>query len=234
MTSISERGRRAVIAAVGPIKIAHDTGQLVNTLRGYPLGRDGSPIPWYTYPAVAFVSMIDFSEARVCEFGGGQSTLWWAKRAKSVFTVDDDPAWYDRLAERLGAQANVEVVLETDPDRYAAAPVGRQFDVVVGDGGPRAWCAEVALQIVASDGLVIVDNSENNWGRPPSYPIIEMFNAAGWARVDFHGQVAASWRQQCTSLMIKDPKWFMALAPPPRQYAVSDEYNNKLRRHWRR
>lgn len=82
--------RRVAIAALSPFKFATDTSHVRSALRGYPTDKDGGPVPWYTYPAVDFLSMLDFSDARVCEYGGGQSTLWWAARAKSVLSIEQD------------------------------------------------------------------------------------------------------------------------------------------------
>lgn len=92
----------------------------------------------------------------------------------------------------------------------------------------------MALETITDEGLVIIDNSEANWAPAPSYPIIEMFDEAGWARVDFHGYAASAWRQQCTSFMFKDPGFFKGLAPPPRKYEVMDGQHNQLRRPWDR
>ena len=55
---------------------------------------DGEPIPWYTYPAVAFLNEYDLSGERVFEYGSRYSTLYYAKKVQSIKTVESDEKWY--------------------------------------------------------------------------------------------------------------------------------------------
>jgi hypothetical protein len=90
------------------------------------------------------------------------------------------------------------------------------FDVVVIDGQKRLTCARVALQILAADGLVLLDNSEGYWAPSDAYPIIDLFESAGFSRVDFHGYTPTTWRKQCTSLFFASPARLRGLSPPHR------------------
>ena len=65
----------------------------------------GNPMPWYTYPMIEFLRQRDTSSCSVLEFGGGQSTLWWARNAAKVVTVESDRDWHDHL--RPNVPANV-------------------------------------------------------------------------------------------------------------------------------
>ena len=40
---------------------------------------------------------------------------------------------------------------------------------------------------VASQGGIVLDNSEGFWGTEGSYPVIELFEREGFLRVDFYG-----------------------------------------------
>lgn len=42
--------------------------------------RDGNPLPWYTYPAIEYLSQFDYGEKTIFEFGCGYSSLFWAER----------------------------------------------------------------------------------------------------------------------------------------------------------
>ena len=53
--------------------------------------KKGDPIPWYTYPAIDFLLLRDYRDKNILEFGSGQSTLWWAARAKFVLSLEEDP-----------------------------------------------------------------------------------------------------------------------------------------------
>ena len=39
--------------------------------------RDGNPLPWYTYPAIEYLSQFDYGEKTIFEFGCGYSSLFW-------------------------------------------------------------------------------------------------------------------------------------------------------------
>lgn len=119
--------------------------------------------------------------------------------------------------------SNTECRLVENPAEYAKAPLGGEFDVVIIDGEDRVGCAETAIGLVATDGLVVLDNSEYFWGLwspGPSYPIIDTYNEAGFGRIDFHGYTPGVFRQQCTSLFFATPTRFRGLPPPPRKYPV--------------
>lgn len=38
--------------------------------------RDGNPLPWYTYPAIEYLSQFDYGEKTIFEFGCGYSSLF--------------------------------------------------------------------------------------------------------------------------------------------------------------
>ena len=141
-------------------------------------------VPWWTYDAIARVEAFLAARpgARVFEYGSGASTVWLAKRAGSVVSVDHDAEWIDfsrpRLAE-LG-NANVELVTadavsDVDPRYHSGKPgyrgasfrsyvhaIGRwpgRFDLIVIDGRARAACLATAVERLADDGMIVFDNS---------------------------------------------------------------------------
>lgn len=57
------------------------------------IDRDGNPIPWYTYPAIEYLSQFDVTDKDVFEFGCGNSSLFWADRARLVTSIEDNPDW---------------------------------------------------------------------------------------------------------------------------------------------
>lgn len=149
--------------------------------RGLCVDAEGDPIPWLTYPAIDFLGALDFSGAALLEFGCGASTLWWARRARSVVAVELDASWYGRMASLL--PDHVELLHVPDGGRYPriAGELGRRFDVVVIDGAERHRCARESLPWLASDGLLVLDNSD--W-----YPnTARWLREAGLVQIDFVG-----------------------------------------------
>ena len=58
------------------------------------------PCPWFTYPAIRALPRLAQPDTRVMEYGGGQSTLWWASRVAEVVSVDHDPKWHAHVTSR--------------------------------------------------------------------------------------------------------------------------------------
>lgn len=173
---------------------------------GKPVDTDGTPLPWYTYPAIEYLRQFDVSEWDVFEFGSGQSTLFWAARARHVTAVEDDPEWHAAILEKI--QSNVTYLFETDPARYteAVARPGRAFDCIVVDGSARKRCAEAALDHLKPGGLVILDNSD--W-----FPnTAKLLRGAGLLEVDFHGFGPVNGYTWTTSLFLSRD-----FAPKPRE-----------------
>ncbi|CAI9419656.1 class I SAM-dependent methyltransferase [Nocardioides sp. T2.26MG-1] len=139
-------------------------------------------VPWWTLASADAVE--DFLRtrpaARVLEWGSGASTVWLARRAGAVVTVEHDPAWAARTARALAARDldSVELrVVEPRPGpggvrsakrgfegldftAYADAidDLDGDFDLVVIDGRAREACLVRAVDRIADGGLVVFDN----------------------------------------------------------------------------
>jgi hypothetical protein len=180
------------------------TGHFQSALKSRAVDRSGRALPWYTYPAVEYLSQLDFSDAEVLEFGGGQSTEWWCARAKSVMCMESNAAWSARLSERLGNRATVLAV--STPANAAELVGDRKFDVIVVDDGSgvgpdgRVDNARTAFSHLKPGGLVIVDNADANY----CGPIAALAHQENWNRIDFIGFAPGSFGQSCTSLLFKD------------------------------
>ena len=158
----------------------------------------GEPLPWYTYPAIEYLRQLDFSGKDVFEYGSGNSTLFWARRARRVVSVEDDERWVASLSQRL--PANCTMLLESDlrpyPDVIRRYPGG--FDIIVVDGPARGRtrfrCAQAALEHLRPGGLIILDNSD--W-LPQS---AQLLRDAGLLQVDMSGFIPIGAQTQTTSL----------------------------------
>jgi hypothetical protein len=131
-----------------------------SVLSGVAADAAGEATPWFTYGAIAFLSQFDYSNKTVFEWGSGASSLYWARRALQVVSVEHDAEWIARVRPRLSA--NVRLLHETDPGSYCRAieQAGRQFDVISVDGRFRRDCVRIAVRCLAPGGLIVFDNSE--------------------------------------------------------------------------
>jgi hypothetical protein len=141
----------------------------------------GRPIPWYTYPATEYLSQFDVRSASVFEFGAGNSSLFWAARARRVCAVEIDRGWYRKIAAH--GLANLELFLREDKAGYLAclAEQGEKFDLIVVDGRWRQSCAAVAPGRLRDGGMIVLDDSQRYPGTARS------LRAAGLFQIDFSG-----------------------------------------------
>lgn len=120
--------------------------------------KDGNPIPWIAYPAIKFLESRLNKEMTVFEFGSGASTIWWAKRTKTVHAVEHDKEWFDKVRAQLPDNASVRF---SQGDEYIHAPAatGKIFDIIFVDGRNRVDCIKNSLDALKDDGVIILDDS---------------------------------------------------------------------------
>jgi hypothetical protein len=162
-----------------------------------PVDKNNEPLPWYTYPAIEYLQRFDFSKCDVFEYGGGNSSKFWASRAKSVTSVESDPGWYQKLAQDL--LPNQEIILKTDRQEYVNAIHAKNmlYDVIVIDGRYRYNCVIESLKKIKEGGMIILDNSD--W-----YPnAATLLREKGFVEVDFIGLGPINLYAWCTSVFFK-------------------------------
>jgi SAM-dependent methyltransferase len=132
-------------------------------------------IPWFSYAAIDFLKKFLQSNMSVFEYGSGGSTLFFARRAKKVTSVEDNPQWFDWVTRRLKEKGltNATIKLcEFDFKRpenfensvYLHAMPDEKFDIIVVDGSEewtqiRPICFEKAESRVKEGGIIVVDDS---------------------------------------------------------------------------
>lgn len=132
--------------------------------RHHALDREQRPIPWFSYPAIEFLSRRITPDLRVFEYGSGAGTLWWAERVKEVVSCEHDENWCEGLRPRLPPNARLEYrPLAGDPP-YARAVLeaGSLFDLVVIDGRERVECARQAVSALSPAGVIVWDDTERS------------------------------------------------------------------------
>src|SRR4051812_13882826 len=87
--------RALTTALCTPMLFSYQSGHFLSSLRMMAVAKNGAPLPWYSYPCIEFLKHRDYRDKVVLEFGGGQSTLWWAQRARRVVTLEGDQQWYE-------------------------------------------------------------------------------------------------------------------------------------------
>lgn len=157
-----------------------------------PVDEHGQAVPWWTYAAIHFMERALRGDETVVEYGSGQSTKWLAARVATIHTIEHDAEW-TALAGHLPANAQLldrpcagDGLEAPDDDDYVAAI--REVappDVVIVDGRARLSCVAAAVEHLAAEGLVLLDDSH----RPAYAPALTQLSDAGFGRVDFVGPV---------------------------------------------
>lgn len=123
-------------------------------------------LPWWNVAATRQIEafLAGKPDARVFEYGSGASTVWLARRAGEVVTVEHDQAWLTKFQRQTAGHENVTLLyreIESGPAAYCSAidEMDGDFDVVVIDGRHRAECLHRAAPRLKQDGIIIFDDS---------------------------------------------------------------------------
>lgn len=147
------------------IRFLREEGWSRSYREGLPVRRDGEPIPWYTYAAIAFLEERLPADATVFEFGAGYSTLWYAARCAHVRAVEPHHDWIDRLTVLLPSNAEIIHAAETDAglDDYldALRNAGGRFDVIAIDSWARYPAGLIAPDYLTDRGVIVWDNGDH-------------------------------------------------------------------------
>lgn len=176
------------------------SGWLNSLSQGKPVNEQNLPIPWYTYPAIEFLEDKVKRDFSVFEFGGGQSTLWWADKVKQVISIESDEGWFNQIHQQM--PLNVQLNLESDEKKYADFILqypDKYFDVIIVDGINRNSCLENSLDKLKENGLLIFDNTDDH--RYDSS--LRLLSSLGYKKIDFWGLIPGYVYKNCTSLFFK-------------------------------
>lgn len=139
-------------------------------------------LAWWSYPAMRSVEsfLAGRRDARVFEYGAGASTVWLAKRADSVTSVEHDTEYVGYVEKLVAGLPNVTLHAVPATDATADTTVrserhghehldfadyvntidtvGGEFDLIVVDGRARVDAFRKALEHLKSDGVIVFDN----------------------------------------------------------------------------
>ncbi|MFI3241398.1 MAG: SAM-dependent methyltransferase [Alphaproteobacteria bacterium] len=152
------------------------------------IDKDDNPIPWYTYPAIEYLSQFDYSDKKVFEFGVGYSSLFWANRAKKVISIEDNPSYFERWTTEFKKE-NLDIRWRDEGEIYENAIFEDEdkYDVIIIDGKRRFPCAEVALKKISNNGFIILDDSDRVNTSHEYVNAINTLKQGNFLQVDFYG-----------------------------------------------
>lgn len=173
-----------LITALRVLKILEiDYGHFKSVYNWRALDRSGSHIPWFTYPSIDYLKSLDLSKMVIFEYGSGYSTLFWAKKAKLVVSVENNRMWFSEISKMVAKRKNVKLLLMEKKEDYVTSLTKNKskFDLIIIDGLYRKSCIKPALNTLNKKGIIILDNSER-------YPkICSHLRSEGLIQIDFNG-----------------------------------------------
>ncbi len=167
--------------------------------------KDGNPLPWYTYPAIEYLKQFDYRRQKIFEYGCGYSSLFWARRAAKVISIEDNPLYFTRWKQEFAAAENLDIRHREDGEAYENAILEEegQFEVIVIDGKRRAECAVAAVAGLAAGGMIILDDSDRINTSEEYAAAVRTLREAGLIQVDFYGFCPMNNYTKTTSLFLK-------------------------------
>src|SRR5688572_8562829 len=132
-------------------------------------------IPWFSYSAIDFLEEFLRPDMTVCEYGSGGSTVFFARRTRSVFSIEDNPKWCELVRRKIEQTALANITIKLCPfdfknpvgfehsDYFNAIP-DEKFDVIVVDGSEewtqvRPICFQKAETRIKKGGIIVLDDS---------------------------------------------------------------------------
>ncbi|MFA5732641.1 MAG: hypothetical protein WC934_11635 [Acidithiobacillus sp.] len=149
-------------------------------------------VPHVSVEAVRMLYKIVTKESVVFEYGAGASTIFFARNAKLIYSVENIKEWYDKVKEELEyfgltnckiTHCEQEQILEGEEDKYKdylsttrihknchfkkyASKIDRfpdnYFDIILVDGRSRVACFLHAMSKVKPGGYIVLDDSHRN------------------------------------------------------------------------
>ncbi|MDF3079066.1 MAG: FkbM family methyltransferase [Sphingobacteriaceae bacterium] len=192
LKSLLSFGVKGYLAEIGWIKSFENKA---------PVDIDGNPIPWVTYSFIDFIKDRLTKSQSVFEFGSGNSTLFYAKYAGSVVSVEHDKSWLEKISS--SAPANSEMIYSNlvYDGEYCRMPskASKKFNIIIVDGRDRVNCCKNCLGALAEDGVVVLDDSE----REQYFEAVNFLVAQGFKHLSFSGISPGFFYRKSTSVFYK-------------------------------
>lgn len=128
---------------------------------------DGNVNPWWCEAAVNLTKdkIKNLKGLRVFEWGAGNSTLFWAKYASEVISIEYNQLWYHKMNSILPENAIIKYFELEYNGKYCKSinETDGLFDIILIDGRDRVRCVKNCINKLKHNGIIIWDNSERNY-----------------------------------------------------------------------
>lgn len=126
-----------------------------------PIKRTTQFLPWLTPEVILYLEyyMIPYQNCKsILEFGGGNSSIWLAKRADFVVTVESSPVWAEAI-QRWAREEKLTNIVVVD-DLRKVPPM--RYDLIMIDDDGYEQCVKEAMWAAGTGcAYISVDNVKN-------------------------------------------------------------------------
>lgn len=126
-------------------------------------------VPMISYRARRVIESLLNQDARMVEFGSGNSTPWFAVRVGFVLSIEDLPEWFEHVQHILeeGKIDNVRHELRTEEAYADLSDIeDGSLDFTLVDGTNREGCIRAVVPKLKTGGWLYLDNSDKDMSRP--------------------------------------------------------------------
>lgn len=177
-----------------------DIGWIKSHASTLPVDGEGQPVPWVTYPFIAFIKGRLHKTLSVFEYGSGNSTLFFAKLVGSVTSVEHDLEWYKKVHKEIPSNVNVIFDSLEYGGSYCKQSTNDKYDIIIVDGRDRVNCCKNAAKSLKPGGVIVLDDSE----RQQYQEAINFLSDSGYKKIDFWGISPGLFYLKCTSVYYKE------------------------------
>jgi len=167
-----------------------------------PIDKDSNPLPWVTYGFIDFISDRLNTTMDIFEFGSGNSTLWYASKAKNIISVEHDNVWFEKIKKTMPKNVNIyyeKLLYDGEYSKFANA-LDRKFDIVIVDGRDRVNCMKNAINAIKENGVIVLDDSERKQYREG----IDFLLNKDFKKIDFWGISPGLFYRKNTTVFYKN------------------------------
>jgi len=165
------------------------------------IDENGDPIPWVTYSFIDFIKERITSKHRIFEYGSGNSTLFYARIAGFVCSVEHDKLWFQKNANINLPNVRMIQCDLAEGGSYSRSAIdsGLKYHVVIVDGRDRVNCCKHSLDAITEDGVIVLDDSE----REKYAEAVSFLKKEGFKHIPFTGMAPGAIISKCTSIFYK-------------------------------
>ncbi len=184
-----------------PNMYLNEIGWIQSIKIGLPVTKENLPLPWVTYSFIDFIGERLNKKMNLFEFGAGNSTFWYAKKVKSVYSVENDIEWFNHIKDKLPSNVFIYHQELEYGGTYGNFPkiLDKKFNIIIIDGRDRVNCMKNAINNLTNDGIIILDDAERD-----SYNEGDLFlKSIGFKSISFWGLTPGAFVNKCTKVYYK-------------------------------